>query len=432
MRGSAAAPAPAGDARSTHVLIVNQHGENRGDEAAMRAMLRRFVETLGDVRFTLLYQFRDRSLRLKFEEPVEDLPIVLPFVDYLRLALYSLGLLIGLDRVGVLSPVTRKIVDAYRSADLVVSAPGGPYFGDIYARHEIVHWWYVWLGKRHHKPLFLYATSAGPFRNRLLNPIRRRLFPAFDALVVREELSAEHLRGLLGPETPIHVTADSALQSSIRPLDRSDYFVGARSPLGRRFLVAVSLNDYHYPGASDVAGQRELYDRVMVELLRHVAARRGCHFLLFPQLYGRAHSDVPYLERMGAGLGDEVSWEMVDPGLDSDGQRRLFAACDLHVASRYHPAIFGNAGAVPGICVYYEHKALGFMSQLGLERFAFDIRSVDAAGLCAAADELIDHHDRYVEWLRDRVPALRRRAQRTTELAVELCSRAEGGGAHRA
>ena len=55
--------------------------------------------------------------------------------------------------------------------------------------------------------------------------------------------------------------------------------------------------------------------------------------------------------------------------------------CDLHLAIRYHPAIVGNTGPVPGLCIYYEHKALGFMQQLGLERFAVDIRKLDIAQL---------------------------------------------------
>jgi polysaccharide pyruvyl transferase WcaK-like protein len=412
----------------THVLIANQHGENRGDEAAMRAMLQQFVEKLGEVRFTLLYQFRDRSLRLDFEEEVDDLPIVLPFVDYLRMGAYGLGLLMGLDLASLLSPTARRIVEAYRSADLVVSAPGGPYFGDIYAWHEIVHWWYVWLGHRRGTPLFYYAPSAGPFRNRLLNPVRRRLYRAFDTLVVREELSAEHIRGLLGEGVEVHVTADSALQSDIRPVDRHQHFAGPRTSLADRFLVAVSLNDYRYPGARDATACRERYDRTMIDLLQHVASRRGCHFLLMPQLFGQVHSDVPYLQRMAERLDGDVSWEIVDPSLDSDGQRGLFAACDLHVASRYHPAIFGHQGLVPGICIYYEHKALGFMSQLGLERFAFDIRSLDLSALQVAVDDLIDRRDEHVAHLRERIPPLRRRARRTTELAIELLrQRGEAG-----
>lgn len=388
----------------------------------MRAMLARFQHELGEgeVRFTVLCQFRDRNLKLQFTEPVETLPIVLPPLDYLRLGLFSAGHASGLQPDRVLSPVMRKIIDAYRSADLVVSAPGGPYFGDIYASHELVHWWYVWLGARFGKPLFLYAPSAGPFKHRALNPIRRRMYSKFDVLVTREELSAEHLRGLLGPSVEVHVTADSAIQSTVPALPRSTYFGGDRASLAQRFLVAVSLNNYRYPGAADPDACRARYDEAMLQLLRHLATRRESHFLFLPQLYGAVHSDVPYLKRMAEQLGAGVSWEMVDPEADSDQQRRIFAMCDLHLASRYHPAIFGHLGCVPGLCLYYEHKALGFMQQVELERFAFDIRKPDPVELCRAADELLDQRTNLVTHLRDCVPALQKRAQRTTELAVEL------------
>ena len=214
-----------------HILIINQHGENRGDEAAVRAMLAGFEQELGEVRFTLLYQFRDRELRLKFDQRVEDLPIVLPPTDYLRLALFSTGRTLGLNPKATLSRTMRKIIEAYETADLVVSAPGGPYFGDIYAKHELAHWWYVWLAHVYKKPLFLYAPSAGPFKNPLLNPVRRSLYRKFDVLVAREPFSAEHIVGLLGPDTTVHVTADSAIQVSFPPLPRTEYFRRERAGL---------------------------------------------------------------------------------------------------------------------------------------------------------------------------------------------------------
>jgi len=407
----------------THILIINQHGENRGDEAAMRAMLARFKEELGDVRFTLLYQFRDRNLRLSFVEDVEALPIIAPPIDYLRLGLFSAAKIARWEPNGVLSPTMRKIINAYRTADLVVSAPGGPYFGDIYVNHEIFHWWYVWLAARFGKPLFLYAPSAGPFRNAAMNALRRRGYRKFDVLVTREELSRDHLLELLGPETQIHVTADSAIQQSFPPLARDDYFVGERSALKEKFLVAVSLNDYGYPGAANRDELRARYDAAMIALLHHLAQRKDCHFIFLPQLYGAVHSDVPYLQRMAQKLNPDISWEIVDQNADSHRQRRIFAMCDLHLASRYHPAIFGNTAFVPGLCLYYEHKALGFMTQLGLERFAFDIRAVDIDALRRAADELLEQRDQLVAHLRERVPELTQRARRTTDLAIELLER---------
>jgi colanic acid/amylovoran biosynthesis protein len=406
-----------------HILIVNQHGENRGDEAAMRAMLDGFEQRLRDVRFTLLYQFQDRSLRLKFRQQVDALPIVLPPVEYLRAALFSVGNVARLDLGTILSPTMRQIVRAYTSADLVVSAPGGPYFGDIYANHELVHWWYIWLGKRFRKPLFLYAPSAGPFHNKLLNPVRRRMYRLFDVIVTREEISAQNLHGLLGADTPVQVTADSAIQSTVAPASRAEYFAARASSLSGKFLIAVSLNQYKYPGAPDPDALRRHYDRTLLGLLQHLHGKRDCHFLLLPQLYGKVHSDVPYLRVMAAQLPSGVSWEVVDPELDSDRQRGIFAMCDLHVASRYHPAIFGNIGITPGICIYYEHKALGFMAQLGLERYAFDIRHLELDRLRNAADDILQNREHLVEHLKERVPVLQSRARRSTELAIELLER---------
>lgn len=408
------------------IVIANQHGENRGDEAAMRAMLAGFTELLGDVEFTLLYQFRDRSLRLNFREKVRALPIILPPQEALGLVLFGAGRRAKVNVRRLLGRTAKEMIDAYENADLVVSAPGGPYFGDIYRNHELAHWFFVWLAKVYNKPAFLYAPSAGPFETPWLNPIRRRLYRVFDVLVSRENISADYIRSLLGEGTVVNVTADSALQQTFAPLPREEYFTGERAHLASKFLVAVSLNDHRYPGAADVQAKKRAYEETMLRVLEHLGRQRDCHLLLLPQLYGSAHRDAPYLEKMGRRLPGSLSWEVVDERLDSDMQRRLFSMADLHVASRYHPAIFGNSGLTPGICIYYEHKALGFMRQLELEKYAFDISDLDATKLCAALDEIIANRAAIIEHLKTRIPEINRTARRTTELAVALLERHAG------
>jgi len=413
-----------------HILIANQHGENRGDEAAMRAMLNNFSEHLSSVRFTLLYQFRNRSLRLRFEQPVEDLPIVLPIREALGLALYSAARVLGFRPRFLLGRHTAPMIRAYEETDLVVSAPGGPYFGDLYAGHELVHWFLVWLGHLHGKPLFLYAPSAGPFRVRVLNPFRRWLFRRFDVVCLRESRSAAHVRELLGSEQrPLHVTADSALGRQFEARSRNDYFGEERAELAGRTLVTVSAIDHLYPGARDPSALRDRYDQTLVEVLERLAHKQPCHVLLLPQLYGGIKDDVPYLEKLCGLLEPEVSWEIVDPAADSDEQQRIFAMADVCIASRYHPTIFSHAAGVPAICIYYEHKALGFMEQLGLEEFAFAIEEIDPDSLSNALDELLRTREQRVRHLEREIPKLREMSRRTTELAVELLleRRADGG-----
>ncbi len=400
-----------------HVLIVNQHGENRGDEAAMRAMLTGIATHVPDVRFTVATQFADRDLTIRVDEPVVFLPMFRSVLDVVSISSFALLLAMGIRTKFVLTGTARLLIEAYESADLVISAPGGPYFGDIYARHELFHWLFVWLAPRFGHEIVLYAPSVGPFRRRLLNRVRRRLFPRFEKpLCVREPVSAEALRSLLGETVDVEVTADAAFQERVEPA-RAETVDGATTD--GRLLVAVSAIDFAYPGSGNPQMKRSRYDDAVRAVLGHLAREHGAQLLLFPQLYGSVHSDVPYLERLAAGFDDGLEWEIVDPTADSDTQRALLGGCDLCIASRYHPQVFAVSAGVPGICIYYEHKALGVMKQVDLERFAFDIRDVDGDRLIAGIEDVITQRDEVVGSLRRQEPVLRARSAATTLFVAE-------------
>ena len=56
----------------------------------MQTMLEEFQSSLKNVEFTLLFQFRDRDLRLEYDQEVEDLPMIFPLLDYARLPIFTL------------------------------------------------------------------------------------------------------------------------------------------------------------------------------------------------------------------------------------------------------------------------------------------------------------------------------------------------------
>ena len=178
-------------------------------------MLDGLADRLGPVRFTVLHQFREASSCIETTHDVTWQRLVLPAGAAVGLVMNTAATVVGLRGTKLLSPVARSIVEAYRSADLVVSAPGGPYIGDVYWNHEPVHWFYIWLTRVHRRPIGLYATSAGPFRIRVFNPFRRLTYRCFDRLVLREAVSARHVRGLTRGRVELEVTADSALQERV-------------------------------------------------------------------------------------------------------------------------------------------------------------------------------------------------------------------------
>ncbi len=409
--------------RKKHILIINQHGENRGDESALRAMLHGLEKRLeDDTAFTVIVQFQDTSLQLDFDQDVTLLHMKMSLVEFALMVLYSLLRKIKITLPFLLCEQTRDIIKAYEKCDIVVSAPGGPYFGDIYANHEILHWYYVWLADLFKKPLFLYAPSAGPFTGKILNIVRKYFYKKFDIICLREEISKKYLENLLGKKQEIIVTADSAIQQIVKPYSREEYFQ-SRNSLAKKFLVAVSAIEYKFPGESDPQKKQQEYTDALIDCLKYLTEIKECHFLFVPQLYGKVHSDMNYLVKLSEKLPPHTSWEIVSQELNSDKQRAIFGMCDLCIASRYHPQVFAGTSNVPGICIYYEHKALGFMQFLGMEDFAFDIRSLDVTAMKKQLTVAITEKEAITNTMKKNIKHVRQRSSKTSELLVDLIQR---------
>lgn len=403
-----------------HVLVVNQHGDNTGDEAALRAMLDGLAARVPNVRFTVLHQFREVSSCVATGHDVTWLRLVVPPAQAIGLVVHTLLSLLGRGPRRLLGRDTRPIVEAYRTADLVLSAPGGPYIGDVYWRHEPVHWFYVWLARVHRRPVGLYATSAGPFRIRPFNPFRRMTYRCFGRLVLREEVSARMVRALMGDRVPVEVTADSALQQRVPPRSTDEWSqVGVTDDA---VLVAVSAIDRTYSDDPDPQARRRNYDDSVLAAVGTVARRSGrpTHVVFVPQLQSAAHDDTRYLTGLGHRLPAGVTWEVAGAGATSVEQRGIFACADVVVAGRYHPAVFAVSAEVPVLCIPYEHKAAGLMAAAGLDEYSVDLDAVDPERLSEVAADLWDRRDEVRARLAVTEPALRALAGRTSDLVVEL------------
>ncbi len=353
------------------VLIVNQHGDNRGDEAALDGMLRGLTEQLGDTAFTVVHQFANASAGPAFRSDVTWIPHKISAIEALRLVVYAVLRMLRLRPKFILGRVGKQTIDAYEHADVVISAPGGPYFGDIYINHEFVHWFYVWMAKLHKKPCGLYATSAGPFHKKWANPFRRFTYRCFDAVYVREEISAGHIKKLFGSHhIDVHVTVDAALQVTVAPSERDE-----------QRLIVVSAINWAYKGSSNVADRQRTYDSAIVSAVIELVSDDTARVVFVPQLHGTKHRDTPYLLRLADQLRLRITdlridIEVWDEERDMTSQRALFASADFVIAGRYHPAVFALSAGVPQVCIPYEHKATGVLALAELSDVVVPIEQV--------------------------------------------------------
>ena len=400
-----------------HVLVVNQHGDNRGDEAALLAMCSGIEAELGPTQFTVIHQFNNAAAGPMLRLDAQWITLKLPVGEAIRFVVYLTLRIFRLRPQFLLGSLGKKTIHAYETADVVVSAPGGPYFGDLYIGHEAVHWLYVWIAKLHRVPAMLYATSAGPFYKKWANPFRRYTYRCFSRLFVREEISAGHIRGLFAGRrhgVNVEVSIDSALQVAIAPQERQH---------ADAQLIVVSAIHWPYPNDPSPQLRQKEYDTSVIEAVKIFAESRPTHVVFVPQLYGSMHRDTPYLETLARLLPANISCEVLSDTKSSNEQRALFAAADWVVAGRYHPAVFAVSAAVPVLCIAYEHKATGVLQAAGVPDAVMSIDEVTVEVVQAKARELLAARANLSARLQVAQVALREVSSRTSGAVAELVRR---------
>lgn len=404
------------------VLIVNQHGDNRGDEAALDAMLHGIETRFPNAEFTVIHQFQDDTSARKMRPEAQWISLRLRPIEAARLVLYLAFRVLGLRPRFLLGRVGKETIRAYERADIVISAPGGPYFGDLYINHEPVHWLYVWMGALHRTPCFLYATSAGPFQKKWANPFRRFTYRRFHTIFVREEISASYIRALFGNRKrniEVHVSVDSALQVAVSPRARES----------QRKLIVVSAINWHYNGAADVASRRESYDQSIADAINVLAQDSPSDVIFVPQLHSTNHRDSPYLSHLAevtqrTVAPKDVSVSVIDESTDMRTQRALFASADYVIAGRYHPAVFALSAGIPQICIAYEHKALGLLTLAGLNDVVLNIEDVTSESLLAIAHHLISQQEDIATRSQSAASSLMKLSESTSLALAEILEKA--------
>jgi|GEM_PF-322510 len=403
------APRSTGAAKGLNVLILHAHWWNRGDEAAVRAMVD-----------SLFSRLPIRTMRIMLDEEFRDSRVE-------TVGLYPewrLGKLIYLDMVFTiltwgrmsLTRRGREFLRVLRQADVVFHAPGGPSIGDMYGGRlrDLPYLYRLFMAKIiKRKPLFFYAPSMGPFRNRYLNWLRKLILRNTECIIVREDISAGYLRDQLGLEAL--VTADSALQNTIEPNivpDEGCYAIDDKC-VG---MVVTDLKWHPVYGR----GYNDLGERILkafVELGVHLV-NEGYSILLIPQLFGK-QSDAHLLEEIRNAIGQDNKVKLLPGNIDAYQQQALIARLFAMVSARYHPIVFSVKAGVPVIGVFYEHKAQGFMKAAGIEDYSVHVETISGTQLIRLFEQLERSYESLRRVLLSSSCSLREKSASTTEIIKE-------------
>jgi len=402
-----------------NVLVINAHWNNRGDEAAIRAMIDGLKEELpiGSIEIMIL----SKSVT---EFPYDDIKVLSAFPAISNppsLIKWALNVVLSLLSSGklVVGSQAKEYVEAVKRADIVIHAPGGPSIGELYTGvfglNEFSYLYRLLLPILQDKLVYFYAPSMGPFTSKLKNFLRKFILERAGPIVVREELSKEYLEKQLGVKA--HVALDAAFQNCV-PIDyykKYDGLTGLKEivkAVEEEKVVGIVVTDLAWhPKYRDDTVLRDNIRQSISKTLAYLTDH-GYKVLLIPQLFGE-QNDIKLLTFFSARDKDIF---VLPPQIDAYGQQALITKLFAVISMRYHPTIFAAKGNIPAICIYYEHKMKGFVEKLGRTDLLLDVKNISADLIIEKFQYLEQNIGKIKNEIQQKVPKLQEASKITTDI----------------
>ena len=388
------------------ILITNSVPLNGGDEALLRAAIGLLRDVFPGSSCKVLC--KDVEICRRYH-PDLDLDTDLDYIGYPRTAaaqrMFAARLAID-DAIGprwaarlalaTANADERRVMAAYRSADLVVSCPGGFLhdFYDVERRFRGLE-----LAMELAKPVVILGQSVGPFWKPRSKQRARQVLGRAAAILVREERSKRHLDDCGIDASRATLISDIAFYwRRMAP----HLFTVSRGPLRR---VAMCFREWR-----ETEGTAAQVVSKAVHLCRHLLeSSRELEIVFLSTCQGiPEYIDDSRLAREIVRLLPErlrARCVVDDARYGPEALIRRYSSMDGYIGMRLHGAILSMLGGTPAMAIAYEDKTPGIYGGLGLSAFQVDYRE-DAGGWVACADRFVGRLDE----IRDRLPGALDRA----------------------
>lgn len=398
------------------ILVINCHWDNRGDEAAIRAMLDEIHLRYPDAMIYVQRAIGD----FKSFPTTEHIKTIAPF----PVGGKKRGLL---EKISVLTngkfcltKGAKEFYNVLNAASIVIHAPGGPSIGDIYLPQENIKLQRLLIVKKSGVPYAFFAPSMGPFKNEKRNPIRKEILESASLICLREEVSKKMVEEFVSTTHPI-VTLDSAFQHLIDVVDNegkfNNYedlktFVGDGSN-----VIGMTVTDLQWNSLYKNDGKTEEKIRVAFTDFITYLTKQGYKILFIPQLFDDAN-DYDYM------LSYAVDGcYVMDDQHDCYFQQYIISKLKAVIGMRYHSNIFSAKMGTPFISISYEQKMIGFMTKANLMQYCIRIQDLSVEVLEQRFKNLMDNYNEYKAYLNQYKENFRIEATKTTDFVCEIIER---------
>ncbi|WP_440113536.1 polysaccharide pyruvyl transferase CsaB [Paenibacillus sp. QZ-Y1] len=383
---------------SQKLVISGYYGfRNSGDEAVLKSIL------------TALEEESQRS-NITIE------PIVLSVDPELTTSMYGVR---SVHRMKL-----KEVREAIKESDGLISG-GGSLLQDATGLKSIPYYLGViklaqWLKK----PTFIYAQGIGPVNRKIFDPMIRSVFRACTYVSVRDEQSADYLRGLGLQWNQIHVVPDPVMGLPLPEAEEVASGKGAsaqikgmdRSASGHTKLPVIGVSVRFWE-----SDRKEL--TAIAAGLKKLCAKKAVHLRFLPfHLPNDEQASRFIMEMLGdvVSKGSEISitQDLTDPQL----MLEEVSNCDLVIGMRLHSLIYAASQYVPPVGISYDPKIDQFLLRLDSEP-AGSTDALDGDKLAKTVFKLLDQRSQWLNEHEEGITELKQEARVPAQQIINYLGR---------
>lgn len=392
-----------------NILIFGQFSNNRGDEAAGRAMIYSIKDQCPQAQITVYYLNKklipvvadDTVVKNIFKECSGSGTFIISLCAHHFLDRLKMGFL-------KFNKACTDLIELIRNNDLIILSPGGPYIGDLYIyRNEIIRLLVLFIAQSSKKKTMIYGPSMGPFKIWFKNFARRKVLNKVDCVIVRDKQSKEYLNNLGLSNKNIYEGPDCVFQMRVKsvPEITEKYLYKGCLSSNDKIIGITAINLYWHSIWRKSPELQEKLDIALAQISDYLIAEKGYKVLFIPQLYGDLN-EFNHINKVRKRMERYSGSEILDINCDSNIQQMILSKLYFVIGCRHHSVVLATKMFIPAISIAYEFKIESYMRELGLEKYTTSYREVDFNKIKNLCDYIESQYNSYVQILRDRIPKL--------------------------
>ncbi|WP_433747866.1 polysaccharide pyruvyl transferase CsaB [Paenibacillus amylolyticus] len=322
----------------------------------------------------------------------------------------------------------KEVREALKESDGLISG-GGSLLQDATGLKSIPYYLGViklaqWLKK----PTFIYAQGIGPVNRKIFNPMIKSVFKACTYVSVRDEQSADYLRGLGLQWNQIHVVPDPVMGLPL-PEAKVESGAGAVSTNGATQANQVETSSGAHTKLPVIGISVRFWESDRKELtaiaagLKKLCSKRAVHLRFLPfHLPVDEQASRFLMEMLGdvTNKGSEISitQDLTDPQL----MLEEVSKCDLVIGMRLHSLIYAASQYVPPVGISYDPKIDQFLLRLDSEP-AGNTDTLDGDKLAKTVVGLLDQRSQWLKEHEEGITQLKQEARVPAQQIINYLGR---------